>query len=553
MMHQIEDFLSRGVAGRLLALAKSSRPATRAAWAALRLYQDVTGATPNEHRQLREMEPAPPAGDGPRVLIFSLRGWTAHLAWETTVARALHVRGAGTLTVLCDRVLPACEPRTVLDDYPSTCDRCMSQSGRFLEETGLPYTWLSEYVTPDEVDAFARQTANLDYDALGALMGEGLPVGELIGASVNRHLLGGAQRGDPAHFAATRRFAAAGLVAAAAVERLLDDYRPDAVLVMNGLFYAEAILMTAARRRGITAWSYERGKRGGGLIFGRDTPVLRQDFAERWAERAQTPLTDAQAAALDTYLGGRTRGNVGIERIWPEMEAVEPPESGKPTAVLFTNVLWDTAVYQTDIGFESMAEWVVETIRWFEAHPEKQLVVRVHPAEVRLPFKTSQEQVLDRVRAALPILPPNVRIVPPESAANSYALLDAADVALVYTSTVGLEAALRGIPTVVAGRVHYRSKGFTLDPDTPDGYAGVLDMAFARGQLSEADIQLAQRYAYLYFFEEIIPFEAVEEGPRSYVTFHYRRSEALAPGRDRALDAICDALLGGQPLRNPYA
>ncbi len=552
-MHQIEDFLSRGVAGRLLALAKSSRPATRAAWAALRLYQDVTGATPNEHRQLREMEPPLPAGDGPRVLIFSLRGWTAHLAWETTIARALHVRGAGTRTVLCDRILPACEPRTVLDDYPSTCDRCMGQSGRFLKETGLPYAWLSEYVSPEEVAGFVGQTADLGYEALGALTGEGLPVGKLIGASVNRHLLGGAQMGDPAHLAATRRFAAAGLAAAAAVERLLDDYQPDAALAMNGLFYAEAILMAAARRRGITAWSYERGKRGGGLIFGRDIPVLRQDFAERWAERAGTPLTDAQAAALDAYLGGRTQGNVGIERIWPEMEAVEPPASDKPTAVLFTNVLWDTAVYQTDIGFESMAEWVVETIRWFEGHPEKQLVVRVHPAEVRLPFKTSQEQVLDRVREALPALPPNVRIVPPESAANSYALLDAADVALVYTSTVGLEAALMGIPTVVVGRVHYRGKGFTLDPDTPDSYAGALEVAFRRGQLSEADIQLVQRYAYLYFFEEIIPFEAVEEGPRSYVTFHYRRSEALAPGRDRALDAICDALLGGLPLRNPYA
>jgi hypothetical protein len=553
MMHHLEDFLSRGWAGRLLALAKSSRPAARAAWAALRLYQNVTGAAPNEHRQLREMEPAPPAGDGPRVLIFSLRGWTAHLAWETTLARALHVRGAGTLTVLCDRALPACEPRIALDDYPSTCDRCMGQSGRFLEETGLPYTWLSEYVTPAEVDAFTRQTANLDYDALGALAWGDIPVGRLIGASVNRHLLGGAGRGDPAHLAATRRFAAAGLAAAAAAERLLDDYRPNTILVMNGLFYAEAILMAAARQRGITAWSYERGKRNGGLIFGRDAPVLRQDFAARWAERASTPLTDAQAAALDAYLGGRARGDVGIERIWPEMDAVEPPAPDKPTAVLFTNVLWDTAVYETDIGFGSMAEWVIETIFWFKAHPEKQLVVRVHPAEVRLPFKTSQEKVLDYVRTALGVPPSNVRIIPPESAASSYALLDAADVALVYTSTVGLEAALRGLPTVVAGRVHYRGKGFTLDPPTPDDYADALDTAFARGPLSGADIQLARRYAYLYFFEEIIPFEPVEEGPRSYVTFHYRRSEALAPGRDRALDAICDALLTGGPLRNPHA
>ena len=34
---------------------------------------------------------------------------------------------------------------------------------------------------------------------------------------------------------------------------------------------------------------------------------------------------------------------------------------------------------------------------------------------------------------------------------------------LCYTTTVGLEAAVRGIPVAVAGETHYRGRGFTSD------------------------------------------------------------------------------------------
>ena len=49
---------------------------------------------------------------------------------------------------------------------------------------------------------------------------------------------------------------------------------------------------------------------------------------------------------------------------------------------------------------------------------------------------------------------------------NTYDLMDMADLGLVYTTTVGLEMAMRGIPVVVAGKTHYRNRGFTQDPHT---------------------------------------------------------------------------------------
>ena len=558
-MHRLEDLLSGGLPGAGLGLLKRSRILSAAAWRALRVSQDLSGSAPNELRQLERMEPAPGPGPGLRVLIFSLRGWTAHLAWETTIARALHLRGAETLTVVCDGVLPASEPRVRSNDFRSTCDRCRAQSGAFLERTGLPHAWLGAYLEPGEVEEAHRTVAPLDLERLRAHEDAGIPVGRLVGASVNRHLLRGGEV-TPEHIAAYRRFVAAGIVARRAAGRILARFRPERILMLNGLFFAEAILLELARREGIEVWTYERGKRVDSLILARDRPVLRVTFEDRWPARRAAPLREVQRRALDEYMASRFAGEVGIERLWPERSAPEGPEGpaagtaeGPPTAVLYTNVLWDSAVYESDVAFPSMMDWVLHTIDWFRQRPERRLVVRIHPAEVRVPFKRSRDSVVERLARVETGLPVNVRIVQPESTVDSYALLRGARVVLAYTSTIGLEGAVEGVPVVVAGRTHYRNRGFTLDPKDPAEYDRDLERALAMGRLSEDARELARRYAWLYFFEEIVPFPLVREHPRSYVTFGYRENAELAPGRDPSLDAICASILTGVPLSNPLA
>ena len=60
-------------------------------------------------------------------------------------------------------------------------------------------------------------------------------------------------------------------------------------------------------------------------------------------------------------------------------------------------------------------------------------------------------------------LPANVILVPPDQPLSSYGLLAVSDLVLGYTTTVGLEAAVRGIPVAVAAETHYRGRGFTTD------------------------------------------------------------------------------------------
>ena len=134
------------------------------------------------------------------------------------------------------------------------------------------------------------------------------------------------------------------------------------------------------------------------------------------------------------------------------------PASGRVS--LFTNVTWDSATLGHDIGFASMFDWVERSIRLAGQHGDLVLLVRIHPAEGRW---GTREEVQATITAAIGEIPPNVHFVPARDAVSSYALLQLSDAVLTYTTTVGLEAAVRGKRVAVAGDTHYRGRGFTDD------------------------------------------------------------------------------------------
>jgi hypothetical protein len=126
--------------------------------------------------------------------------------------------------------------------------------------------------------------------------------------------------------------------------------------------------------------------------------------------------------------------------------------------------------------------------------------VRVHPGEL-LGAGLPSEQI---VRQALPVVPPHVKLIAPDSRLNTYDLIDSAHLGLVYTSTAGLEMAMRGVPVITAGQTHYRGKGFTDDPASLTEYFDRLEQRLAEPvgrKLPSGSVELAWRYAHRFFFE----------------------------------------------------
>ena len=158
--------------------------------------------------------------------------------------------------------------------------------------------------------------------------------------------------------------------------------------------------------------------------------------------------------------------------------------------------------------------------------------------------------MVDVINQAYPQLPENIHIITPEDKTNTYDLMEIADFGLVYTTTVGMEMAMSGLPVIVTGKTHYAGKGFTLDPQTWQEYEEMLDQVSQNpvsSRLTKEQVEKAWLYAYLFFFEFSLPFPwhilwlhddftyrpmsfvLSEEGLREYEkTFAYLAGETLS-------------------------
>jgi hypothetical protein len=120
---------------------------------------------------------------------------------------------------------------------------------------------------------------------------------------------------------------------------------------------------------------------------------------------------------------------------------------------------------------------------------------------------------------------------------------------LTYTSTVGLEAALRGRRVAVAGETHYRGRGFTDDVRGAD-HLRALIAAAGQGPLPSDEVELARRYAFAFFFRLMIPFNLVENRGNQILRLPQGAAE-LARGSDPHLDFVCERIMDGGELVLP--
>jgi hypothetical protein len=182
---------------------------------------------------------------------------------------------------------------------------------------------------------------------------------------------------------------------------------------------------------------------------------------------------------------------------------------GRPVVLLAANVIGDSLTLGRQVFTHSMTEWLERALLSFAQQRGVQLVLRIHPGE----RYTTGPSVADLAERVLPDLPENIHLVAASDPINTYDLVEIADLGLVYTTTVGMEMAMSGVPVVVVGQTHYRGKGFTLDPASWQAYDRLIAQLLQKALTDPASIRLtrpqverAWNYAYRFFFEFPLPY-----------------------------------------------
>jgi hypothetical protein len=503
------------------------------------------GRAPEQEQARRLARQAPHPTGGRRVAFLTPRDWTAHVQWEGVLAQALRVRGADVSFITCGGGLEICDRVNTWEGPPVPCGQCTRYVHDSVDAHGFPRTTITEGWADDDPGAWP-ELDEVSAAALASIQDSGLPLGEMVEIPAKWFLMGARIEDDPLGPITIRRFLRSARRVVKGISAALDRVQPDVVVLLNGLFFFEAIAWELCRRRDIDVVTYERGFIKETLLFRRDAPACLGDVSHLWDTWADKPLTADEDRELTEYLEDRKAGRRTIDRYWvnPRHEQWGEGRQGR-LVTLFTNLTWDSAVIGQEVAFPSIHDWLAAAVASFAHRPEHQLVVRIHPAEVKLPGKQSREPLGQFLAERFPVLPDNVRVVGADDPTSSYPMMAASDLGLVFTSTTGMEMALGGTPVVVGGRTHYRGKGFTIDVSSPDEFEAALDQALADPVTVAPDVERARRYAYLFFFRAPVRSPGVEEHVPGLARITVADLDELAPGVDPDLDRICDGILGG--------
>lgn len=489
---------------------------------------------------------------------------------EAAIGAGLRLRGHEVDMLLCDGVLPAClectyvqlEPARMARGGPqsSMCGYCHRTGTRSVEGLGIRIHSFSSLLTSADRTEARVLAAGVTLDDVGSVTLEGLRVGEHALAGTLRYFAR-ASLGEECHeLPILRRYVEAAVLTVRVAQRLLRRERYDVAVFHHGIYVPQGLLGEVCRAEGVRVVNWNPGYRTGSFIFSHGQTyhhTLMDEPTSVWEDEGWDA---ARERALLDYLESRWSGS----RDWiyfhrepqHDVTAIEKEVgidfSARPTIGLLTNVMWDAQLHYPANAFPAMRDWIVETVRWFSGHPEMQLIIRVHPAEIT-GWLPSRQRVVDEIRREFPQLPDNVFVVGPESQVSTYAAMLQCDSVIIFGTKTGVELTSLGVPVIVAGEAWIRGKGVTRDVTSRESYAEILAMLPLKERMSEDLVQRARRYAYHFFFRRMIPLEFMQSTGVNVPVYHAAVDDLsqLAPGASLGLDVICSGIIAGTPFVFP--
>lgn len=504
------------------------------------------------------------ANKGPNILIAtSFGGQETNTYIEGLLAIALTLRGANIHFLLCDKFLPACQLATTTHfgataefakhgPQKSLCDSCFNKGIQSYKVLGLPVHLYSKLINVREQKLSYEKAEKIDLKGLKNYKFQGLSLGEHALAGALRFFAKASIEDEPFVDKIKKRYLYASFLTVNCIKKLLDQYKFETIVFNHGIYVPQGLIGEIARREKVRVVNWNPAYRKKCFIFSHNDTYHHTLLSEPTKSWEKMPWNQKMAKKLEKYLNSRiTHKN---DWIWfhenPQLKIDQIAEKlgidfTKPTIGLLTNVLWDAQLHYRENAFPDMLSWLIKTIKYFAGRKDLQLIIRIHPAEIRgtLP---SRQKVFDEINKNFPILPKNIFVIPPENNISTYSIMYKCNAVIIFGTKTGVELTSVGIPVIVAGEAWIRNKGITTDVTSAKDYFRILNTLPFKNRLGKKEVLRAQKYAFHFFFRRMIPLACVNPA-QGWPPFkvNIEKLSDLLPGKDKGLDVICDGILNG--------
>jgi hypothetical protein len=507
------------------------------------------------HSRVAELE-SRLAPQGAPVVFFNastrILRLSQNAAFSLLASWGLRLAGTPALHFLCEAGMSQCQLGAVGHPPPEQppCEICVHRSHAFLPQKGLiPYHFEAQNLA-----TLAKELQGLSLAGLEQATYQGLALGALCRPSLHWAQRRQTIPDEPATRRLMRQFILSAAQVADSFATLIEDQRPQAAVLFNGISFPEAVAREVALQRGLRVVTHEVGIRPLSAFFshGHATayPIDIPDVFE---------LDAGQNARLDAYLSERFQGEftmAGI-RFWPEMRPLSAGLEAKiaqhqQMVAVFSNVIFDTSQVHANMVFEDMFHWLDQVLDLAQAHPDTLFVIRAHPDESRS-GKQSRETVESKVKARGALEWPNLVFIAPQEYSSSYELIQRSKFVMVYNSTIGLEASLMGAAVLCGGASRYTRYPTVYFPPTIGEHQALAE-SFLAAQQVEAPPDMARqarRFAYYQFFRSSLDFSKFlrsQRHARGQVMLRRFSARELHPDACPETAILREGILAGAPF-----
>ena len=346
-----------------------------------------------------------------------------------------------------------------------------------------------------------------------------------------------------------REYLYSSLVVTEAAQGAIERFQPDCLQMSHDLYVDWGPAMNLGVTLGLPVSIISAGYIPLFFYFYNILAMDRSDphllSAAAWRERQAQPLTPSENARLDAYLDARFATALAKEILNPmpleKQEFFQGLPPGKPVWCLFAHVNWDEVFNFTPMAFDTVNDWLLESIRAMIDLPEVTWLVKMHPGEIPL---VQEHSSLGLIQRHFPRLPDHIQLIAPDAPLNPYELFPYLNGGITVCGTAGLELAVQGKPVILAGEAHYGGKGFTYDGYNREDYIRGLRQAHLMPKLATEAQTRARKYAYAYFLQRQIKLDFFLDDNRQQ-PIDFSRLDRLLPGRTPEIDLVCARIREG--------
>lgn len=343
---------------------------------------------------------------------------------------------------------------------------------------------------------------------------------------------------------------------------LIDAVAPQSIVSNVPFYYRWRVPFEIAKSRAIPFYSYVLGERKNTLAWARDSRK-NFDVSDCWDSFSKSNMYSRYGDLIESGIQDRIGGRISHIPFAPKrkdndgrLEKLRALLNGRPAVLFPVNVLVDAAVLVPTQAFPSCMDMVAEVVDYFRSNPQYVCLLKAHPAE-SLWKNTGVDVRSMHLRQALVnagiSLPDNVVFIDYDEKISSFSLYPLVHGLIAYTSTTCMEISWFGKRVITAHDAHYTCAGFARVPSSKEHFLEMLGQILAApdGGGANAELQhLGKTYYLLHHYVCQMDTKLVEGNDLETLPARllYNDIESLLPGRNEALDYICDAILTGSPV-----